>query len=102
MAALKNSEIAEVFQNIAELLKRKKENPFKVRAYQKAARSIAELSVEVSLLVEENRLMAVQGIGEAINKKIVELLDSGRLEYYEKLKAEMAERSVSFQDTGSG
>ncbi len=64
---VKNSEIAGVFRDIAELLKLKKENIFKIRAYQKAARSIEELSVEVERLVAEDKLGEVPGVGE-VNK----------------------------------
>jgi DNA polymerase (family 10) len=88
---VKNSELARVFQDIADLLELKKENPFKIRAYQKAVRSIEHLPVEVEQLVKEDRLREVPGVGEAITKKITELVTTGHLEYYEKLKAEFPE-----------
>ncbi len=88
---MKNSEIARVFQDIAELLKLKKDNIFKIRAYQKAARSIEELSVDVAQLVAEGRLKEIPGAGEAITKKITEMVTTGRLGYYEKLKTESLE-----------
>jgi len=88
---VKNSEIARVFQDIADLLKVKKDNTFKIRAYQKAADSMEQLSVDVEQLVKEDRLKEIPGVGEAINKKINELVTTGYLEYYEKLKAELAE-----------
>jgi DNA polymerase (family 10) len=87
-----NKQIAAVFEDIAEMLKFKKDNIFKIRAYQKAARSIGELAVEVKQLVREDRLREVPGVGEAIAKKLTELITTGRLEYYEKLKAEFPER----------
>ena len=99
---MKNSDIAGVFQHIAGLLMLKKENIFKIRAYQKAARSIEELPVAVERLVAEDRLKGIPGVGEAINKKITELVTTGKLDYYEKLKAEFPEgiqRSAG-QDTG--
>lgn len=85
---MKNSEVAKVFQDIADLLELKGENPFKIRAYQKAARSIEQLPVEVEKLVAEGKLREVPGVGEAITKKITELVTTGRLGFYEKLKAE--------------
>ncbi len=88
---MKNTEIAGVFRDIAELLKLKKENIFKIRAYQKAARSSEELSVEVERLVAEDKLGEVPGGGEAITKKITELVTTGRLDFYERLKAEFPE-----------
>lgn len=91
---MNNSEIAEIFQDIAVLLELKGENPFKIRAYQKVARSIKQLPVEAEQLVNENRLKEVPGAGEAITKKITELVNTGRLDYYEKLKAEFPERKL--------
>ena len=76
---MKNSEIARVFQDIADLLELKEENPFKIRAYQKVVRSIEHLPVEVEQLVAEDRLKEVPGVGEAINKKITELVTTGHL-----------------------
>jgi DNA polymerase (family 10) len=86
-----NTEIAKIFQDIAELLKLKKDNIFKIRAYEKVARSINELPVEVEQMVREGRLKEIQGVGEAIAKKITEMVNTGHLQFYERLKAEVAE-----------
>jgi len=88
---MKNSEIAKVFQDIADLLELKGENPFKIRAYQKVVRTIEHLPVEVEQLAKEARLREIPGVGEAITQKITELVTTGRLEYYEKLKADFPE-----------
>ena len=88
---MNNKQIARVFEDIADLLELKGENPFKIRAYQKVVRSIEHLPVELEQLVKEDRLREVPGVGEAINKKITELVTTGKLEYYEKLKAEFPE-----------
>jgi DNA polymerase (family 10) len=85
---MKNSEIAAIFDDIAQRLLAKKENIFKIRAYQKVARSIESLPVPVEELVKENRLNEIPGAGEAISKKLTELVNTGKLEYYEKLKSE--------------
>ncbi len=85
---MNNKEIAKVFTDIADLLELKKDNIFKIRAYRKAAKSIEQLPVEVEQLVREGRLEEIPGAGEAIIKKITELVTTGYLEYYEKLKAE--------------
>ena len=95
---MKSSQIAKVFQDVADLLELKGENPFKIRAYQKAARSIEHLPVEVEQLVTEDRLREIPGVGEAITKKITELVTTGHLEYYEKLKAEFPEGISSLLD----
>lgn len=88
---MKNSEVARVFDDIADLLELKNENVFKIRAYRNVARSIEDLPVEVEQLVAEDRLGEVPGVGEAIHKKITELVTTGKLDYYEKLKAEFPE-----------
>ena len=85
---MKNSEITAVFNDIAEMLKLKKENISKIRAYQKVAHSIEHLPVEVEQLVKEDRLKEIPGVGEAITKKITELVTTGKLDYYENLKAD--------------
>ncbi len=90
---MKNSEIARVFQDIAYLLKIKKDNIFKIRAYERVAKTIEQSLVEMEQLAKENRLNEIPGAGEAIIKKITELVTTGRLEYYEKLKAEFPERT---------
>jgi DNA polymerase (family 10) len=88
---MKNAEVAKVFQDIADLLELKGENPFKIRAYQRAVFSLEHLPREVEELVGEGRLREVPGVGEAIAKKITELVTTGHLEYYEELKAEFPE-----------
>jgi DNA polymerase (family 10) len=89
-----NSDIALVFFGLAELLELKRENRFKILAYRKAAHSIALHSVELELLVKqgcEKDLQDIPGVGEAIAKKIEELVTTGKLTLYEKLKAEFPE-----------
>ena len=87
-----NSQIAAVFNEIASMLERKKDNIFKIRAYRKVAHAIGELTEPVEKLVAENRLHEIPGVGEAITKKITELVATGKLEYYDKLKKEFSEQ----------
>jgi DNA polymerase (family X) len=82
-----NAEISSIFTDIADMLTLKKENIFKIRAYEKVARSIAELKEPVEKLAAEGRLKEIPGAGEAIQKKLTELAATGRLAFYEKLKA---------------
>ena len=84
-----NPEIATVFRDIANLLEKKKENWFKILAYRKVAEEIEKLTVELSRLSEEGKLREIPGVGDAIEKKITEMLSTGRLQFYEKLKAEV-------------
>ena len=84
-----NLEIAAVFRGIAGLLEKKKENWFKIRAYRKVAEEIEKLTVDLSQLAKEAKLREIPGVGDAIGKKINEMLDTGQLQFYEKLKAEV-------------
>jgi DNA polymerase (family 10) len=82
------NEIADVLTEIGTLLELKGENPFKVRAYQTGARALEAIEeAELGRLIEKEELENVKGIGEALAKKISELYTTGRLEFYEKLKA---------------
>ena len=93
---MKNTAIAKVFQDIADLLELKGENPFKIRAYQRAARTINHLPKEIEIMLEEGEdLKNIPGVGEAIAKKTTELVTTGKLGYYEELKARFPEGITS-------
>jgi len=80
-------QVAKVLVNIATLLDLKGENPFKSRAYTNAARALEDLSESLDKVIAEERLAQVDGIGESIQKKICELVTTGKLAYYEELRA---------------
>jgi len=89
---VRNSDIAQVFSEIADLLEIKGENKFKIRAYHQASRTIEQLLVEIEQMVKEGQsLQEIPGVGEAIAKKTLELVTTGRLRYYDELKAEFPE-----------
>lgn len=79
--------VAEILVEIGVLLELKGENPFKTRAYANGARTIEGLSEPLATLVAEKRLSEIKGIGEALEKKITELVETSKLKYYEELKA---------------
>ncbi len=83
--------VVNILNEIGLLLELKGENPFKSRAYYNAARTIEVLDDDIEKLIKEDRLKDVKGIGDAINKKLTELVTTGRLEYYENLKASIPE-----------
>jgi DNA polymerase (family X) len=82
--------VAAVLVEIGTLLELKGENPFKTRAYGNAARTLEGLSEPLAKLVAEKRLGEIKGIGEALEQKITELVETGCLKYYEDLKASIA------------
>ena len=69
-----NSQIARIFQEIAELLDLKGENVFKVRAYEKAARVIESHPRAFSDYQELSELTKIPGIGKSIAEKIFEIV----------------------------
>jgi len=86
---MNNAQIAEIFDKISALSQLKGESVFVVRAYQRVAHTIGQMPQELDQYVKEGKdLKEIPGIGDAISKKILELLSTGRLEFYEKLKAE--------------
>jgi DNA polymerase (family 10) len=80
-------QVAAVLEEIGTLLELKGENPFKVRAYQNAARAIDVIEGDIGNLVRSGDLRGVKGIGEAIAEKISTLVTTGRLPYHEELRA---------------
>src|SRR5437660_4901104 len=81
------AKVAGILVEIGVLLELKGENPFKTRAYSNAARTLDGLHEPLEKLIAEERLGEIKGIGEALLKKITELVSTGRLIYYEELKA---------------
>jgi len=82
------SQIAEVLEEIATLLELKDENPFKIRAYVNAARSLETFGGNLGDLQDEEALAKIPGVGKAIAAKIKELAGTGKLKYLEELRAE--------------
>ncbi len=80
-------QVAEILSEIGLLLELKGENPFKTRAYANAARALEALREPLNQVIADERLGEIKGIGEALQKKITELAGTGRLPYYEELKA---------------
>lgn len=82
---MRNSDVASLLYDISELLEIKGENPFKIRAYTKAARAIEGMVEDIEKVAAEKRLKEIPGVGESIAEKIGEYLTSGKIEFYEEL-----------------
>lgn len=80
--------IADVLEKIATLLELKGENPFKIRAYTNAARSIETWGGNIADLANEETLEKIPGIGKAIAAKIKELVETGALKFFDDLRTE--------------
>ena len=84
-----NAEIARVFNEIADLLEMKGENQFKIRAYRQAALTIKKLPSDVEQMVRNGeKLEEIPGVGEAIAKKIQDLVNTGHIKLHDDLRAE--------------
>lgn len=85
---MKNAEVARILYNISLYLEMKDE-PFKPRAYEKAARSVEALTEDISEIRKRGglkELMEIPGVGENIAAKIEEFLLTGKLKYYDDLR----------------
>jgi len=83
-----NQRIAASFDEIADLLELAGDNQFKIRAYRRAAEAVRSLDEPVAEVLRRDQ-SAVPGIGEALRSKIWEMELSGRMEYLERLRAEI-------------
>ncbi|RLF35495.1 MAG: DNA polymerase/3'-5' exonuclease PolX [Thermoplasmata archaeon] len=92
---MKNQFVADVLYKIADLLDIKGEIYFKTRAYRVAAQTIENLDEDIEIIVRENRIGSLPGVGEGISKKIRELVETGKLEYFERLRKEFPEGLLS-------
>ena len=86
---MKNLEIARAFDLIADLLELKGDNPFRIRAYRRAAQNLETLTEDVQTLAAQERLDEIPGIGPDLAGKIGEYLETGRMEALESLRREV-------------
>ena len=97
--SVSNEDIARLFENMGTLLEMKGDSVFKVRAYQRAARTIDHLLFSLAQAVADGTdLKKIPGIGKAINDKVHELLQTGRVSAYEKLVAELPDGVLTMMD----
>ncbi len=83
---MKNREIAQIFEKWANILEFMGDNPYHIRAYRNAARLIGDLSEDIEVLAKTGRLTQLPGIGERLKAKILEFLETGKIEEFENLK----------------
>ncbi len=88
--SVRNAEIAEIFDRMATLLEIQGANPFRVRAYRNAARTVGDLPRNVGdMLEEEEDLSKLPGIGKDLAGKIAEIVATGRLAALEEVEREV-------------
>lgn len=90
--SIRNIEVRDIFNHLADFLELKSENPFRVRAYREAARVIEGMSEQVEKTVRAGGDLTVySGIGKDLAGKIKEIVETGRLQVLEDLKTEIPE-----------
>jgi DNA polymerase (family 10) len=81
------AQVAAIIDEIGTLLEIQGENPFRCQAYHNAARAIQQLETDLAELVSAGQLSTIRGIGETLQEKITLLVTTGRLPFYEELRA---------------
>lgn len=88
---MNNKLFSDLLERMGMLLEIQGDNPFKIRAYYKAAENIYSLSEDIAKLKDEGRLSEIPGVGEAIRSKIIEWLETGHVKVYDELIKEVPE-----------
>ena len=88
---MKNRQIAELFEKIADALELKGESVFRINAYRKAGRVLRDLTNDIEEVHSEGKLKEIPGIGEGISRKIDEYLTTGKMTKYVEVTAGIGE-----------
>ncbi len=92
------ADIAEVFDTLATLLELRGDNPFKVRAYQNAARTLETMPEDLGTLIADGRLTEVRGIGKDLAERILEIRETGRCAMLDELRASIPAGLIEMLD----
>ena len=93
-----NTDVARAFNELANLLDFKGEDTFRVQAYRRVARTVAELPEDVEAVAARGELAGLPGVGDAMADKLQELLGTGRLALRAELAAEVPETLLRLLD----
>ena len=95
---MKNKELADLFEKMADILEFKGENPFKISAYRRASRIIGDLTQDIEEIAEKGKLKDVPGIGEGMAQKVVEYLKTGKISKFEEVKKGVPDELIAIMD----
>ena len=82
---VENQEVAAILEEVADILEIMGDNPYKIRAYRRAANSVYQLPDDLEDIWRQGRLLEIAGIGKAIESKVEEILRTGSLKYHQEL-----------------
>ena len=81
-----NRQLAALFRSMADLLAAQRANPYRIRAYRRAADELLALEEDVAAVAQRQGLEEIEGIGKDLAGKIREFLESGTIRAYEELR----------------
>jgi DNA polymerase (family 10) len=86
---MQNEKVAEMLEELGDLKEIIGENPFKVRAYRRAAEAIRRLNTPIEEIVREGKLSEIEGIGASLAAKITEFVKTGKVKELEELRSKV-------------
>jgi len=86
---MRNLALARIFSEIADMLEIKEASIFRISAYRRAARAMESLTEDVAEVAARDDLEEIPGVGTSTAEKIEEYLESGKITYYEELRASL-------------
>ncbi len=92
------AEIVSVFESIADIMQIRGDEPHRVQMYRRLARILDTIQEDIHLIYERNELTEISGIGTSTAEKIGELIETGRCEYYEELRASIPAGVLDLMD----
>jgi DNA polymerase (family 10) len=95
---MKNKELADIFERMADILEFKGENPFKISAYRKASRIIGDLTQDIEEIADTGKLKDVPGIGQGMAVKIEEYIKTGKISKFEEIKEGVPDELIAIMD----
>jgi len=91
---MKNSEIADIFDRLADILEFKGDVVFKINSYRKAARTLRDTPEDIAVIASEGRLADLPGIGKSTSDKIGEYLKTGKIKKYDQERKGLSDELI--------
>lgn len=89
MSIVTNKDAAEILFNVATILELAEDNPYRVRAYRRAARLLLANREDGRLRLTDTKELDLPGLGPSLRKKLGELLATGHMRFYVELMADL-------------